>query len=246
MSTHLGDNEDFFTPLPPKLPHESRSKYPEDDPIEYIVEEREPQLYRKVKLIRPEHVHDQGAHPRVEHLPPSHHKRDSGKYYVDPHREERPVSRRVEHERHCSDSEVRRVTADFSHLLAKETKKRVDAEDRVIRLENDLEHEKRKRSLEARERAVRERNRRLDHEAERIAETRRPVIVHNPPPAAAGREANRSALDRAQDDYRRRVHVERPFRDERRPVTSDGVRPRRQSVVIIDDPEDRRGGRPRH
>ncbi|RVX74684.1 hypothetical protein B0A52_01811 [Exophiala mesophila] len=264
MATHRGDNEDDFVPLPPKLPHESRSKYPEEDQYDYVVEEREPQRYIKVKVARNQHVHDQGAHPRVEPISPTRRpKRDSGKYLTDHNREERPSSRRVEHDRHCNDSEVRRLTADFNHLLAQETRRRVEAEravniledrvniveDTASRLREDLAHERHKRSSEARDREdrlERERLRRLDQEAELIAETRRPVIVHNHSPIAGGREASRSALDRAQDDYRRRVQVERPVRDQRRPGTSEGVRPRRQSVVIVDDTPNRRGDRSRH
>lgn len=253
MTTRL-DDDDYFAPLPPRIPPESRHKYPEDDPIGYIIEEREPQRYRKVKIRRQDDVHDDEAHPRLERPSTAQSKRDSGKYYVQAHHDNRPSSAWVEHERHRGDDEVRRLTANFSDLLAKETKRRVEAEravtaaeDEAYRLKNDLEHEKRKQSLEARERAVAERQRRLDEEARNFVEVRRPVIVHNPQPGTnvSNRVPANSALDRAQADYRRRVQVERPQREERRPVTAEGIRPRRQSVIIVDDPLSRGGDRPR-
>lgn len=240
MSSRLEDG--FYAPLPPKLP--SKGKHRGDDPIDHIVEERSPQL-RKVKVIfaNPD---DEDAHPQVE-TQPSTGRRDSGKYYIVEPAESSGVRQESERRR-PPDPTIQRLVDD----LEREKRERREAELAAAaaeaaaeRLKADLALEKRQRSLERRECAVRARQKLLEQEQARLVEVRRPrgrqdvVVVHNPLPAVLPtRDANRSALDRARDEYRR-LHPEHTLlRDDQRPGTVDR-RFRRQSVRIIDDERDR-------
>lgn len=261
MTTRL-DEDDFFAPLPPKLSPKTKSKHRKDDDYDAIIEERQPQRYRKVKVVYSS-PKDEDAHPRVEIPSSSSHKRhDSGKYYTERRSHDRPSSARSEFDprRGADDGVIHQLTSDFNNLLAKERKERIEAEkvaavaqEKAHRLEADLAHEQRQRSLEQRERAAADRERRLTNERisnererdrERLVEVRRPVIVHNPITAAAvvpvhhdsTHNNHRSALDRAQDDYRRlEVRNDHVVREEQRPSTSER-RPRRQSIVIVEEP----------
>lgn len=257
MTTRL-DEDDIFAPLPPKMSPKSKSKHRKSDEYDYdaIIEEREPQRYRKVKVVH-SHRKDEDAHPRVEIPSSSSHKRhDSGKYYVETRSHDRPSS---DHRRE-DDGGLRQLTADLSNMLAKERKERIEAEkaaaiakDKAERLEADLVHEQRQRSLEKRERAAADRERRLNNERlsnerERLVEVRRPVVVHNPISAVVQHHDNnhRSALDRAQADYQHLDgRTERVVREEPRPSTSER-RPRRQSIVIVDPPREHRNSRHGH
>ncbi|OAP63682.1 hypothetical protein AYL99_02909 [Fonsecaea erecta] len=240
MSSNLEDN--IYTPLPPKLPPKTKH-HDEDDPIEYVVEKRSPR-HHKVKVIH-EPFDDEEAHPKVE-SPSSPRKRDSGKYYMTGARMDDDYdSARREYDRVRPDPEVQRLRDD----LEREERKRRQAEltaaaakEKADRLKADLEYEKRQRSLEKRERDLAARETRLNQEErEHLAEARRQrerqgVVVHNPPAVVAVREPNRSALDRARDDY---DHLRsQQARDERRPATGER-RPRRQSIIIVDDEHDR-------
>ncbi|KIW23020.1 hypothetical protein, variant [Cladophialophora immunda] len=232
MSSNLEEN--IYTPLPPKLPPKTKHHH-EDEPIEYVVENRSPR-HPKVKVIH-EPVDDEDAHPKVESPSPPR-KHDSGKYYMtgarmgDDH-----DGARWEYERVRPDPEVQKLRED----LEREERKRRQAEHTADRLKADLDFEKRQRSLEKRERELAERETRLNQEREHFVETRRPrerqgVVVHNPPAVLPIREANRSALDRARDDY---DHLRsQQAREERRPGTGDR-RSRRQSIIVVDDEHDR-------
>ncbi|KIX98905.1 uncharacterized protein Z520_05366 [Fonsecaea multimorphosa CBS 102226] len=251
MSSNMVD--DIYTPLPPKLPPKTNKhhhNHHEDDPIKYVVEKRSPRSH-KVKIIH-EHVDDDDpdAHPKVESPSSPPRKRDSGKYYMTGARmdDDHHDGARREYERVRPDPEVQRLRDD----LEREERKRRQAElsaaaakEKADRYKADLEYEKRKRSLEKRERDLDERETRLNQEErEHFVEARRPrdrqggVVVHNPPAAvvAAREPNNRSALDRARDDY---DHLRsQQARDERRPATGDR-RSRRQSIIIVDDEHDR-------
>jgi len=252
MTTRLNE-DDIFAPLPPKLSPKSKSKFRYDDDPDPIIEERKPQRYRKVKVVYRD-PRDEDAHPKVETPSSPHKKRDSGKYYVETRVDNRPSSSWSEFDHRRADDEVvRQLTSDFNNMLAKERKERIEAEraaaaaqEKANRLEADLAHAQRQRSLEQRERAAADRERRLTDDRDRLIEVRRPVVVHNPIPAVVGpthdnhRPDHRSALDRAQDDYRRLdVRTDRTVREDQRPSTSDR-RARRQSVVIVEDPRDQR------
>ncbi|KIW83402.1 hypothetical protein Z517_02647 [Fonsecaea pedrosoi CBS 271.37] len=241
MSSNLEDN--IFTPLPPKLPPKTTKPHKEDDPIEYVVEKRSPR-HHKVKVIH-EPADDEDAHPKVESPSPPR-KRDSGKYYMTGARmDDDHDGARREYVRVRPDPEVQRLRDD----LEREERKRRQAEltaaaakEKADRLKADLELEKRQRSLEKRERDLAERETRLhQEEREHFVETRRPrdhqgVVVHNPTAVVPARETNRSALDRAREDY---DHLRtQQAREERRPGTGDR-RPRRQSIIIVDDEHDR-------
>lgn len=247
MTTRL-DEDDIFAPLPPLLPPKSKSKYRHEDDYEPIIEERKPQRYRKVKVVY-SHPRDEDAHPKVESPTSPHKKRDSGKYYVETRVDDRPSSAWSEFDHRRGDDEVvRRLTSDFNSMLAKERKERIEAEraaavaqEKANRLEADLAHEQRQRSLEQRERAAADRERRLTNERDRLVEVRRPVVIHNPIAAVAPTHDNhRSALDRAQDDYRRlEGRNDHGVREEHRPSTSER-RPRRQNIVVVDSSRDHR------
>ncbi|KAK5045843.1 hypothetical protein LTR84_008936 [Exophiala bonariae] len=267
MTTRLNE-DDIYAPLPPKMSPKSNTKHrkSKSDDYDAIYEEREPQLYRKVKVVHTNR-RDEDAHPRVE-IPSSSHKRhDSGKYYVETRVHDRPSSVRSDFDhRREDDGELRQLTNDLSNLLAKERKDRIEAERataiaeaKANRLEADLAHEQRQRSLEKRERAAADRERRLtderhsnererERERDRIVEVRRPVVVHNPIVAVAPLHENnhRSALDRAQADYQQlEVRENRGFREEARPSTAER-RPRRQSIVIVEPPREPRNTRHGH
>ncbi|KIW87686.1 uncharacterized protein Z519_11660 [Cladophialophora bantiana CBS 173.52] len=241
MSSNMEDN--IYTPLPPKLPPKTK-QHDEDVPIEYVVEKRSPR-HLKVKVIH-DHLDDEDAHPKVESPSPPR-KRDSGKYYmtgalVDDDRD----GVRREYDRVRPDPEVQKLRDE----LEREERKRRQAEltaaaekEKADRLKVDLEFEKRQRSLEKRERELADREKRLKQEERE--EARRPrerqgVVVHNPPAVAPSvlpiREPKRSALDRARDDYE---HLRsQQAREDRRPATGDR-RARRQSIIIVDDENDR-------
>lgn len=257
MSSHFDDG--VYVPLPPELP--PKHKHPkerDDDPIDYVVEERSPRRHpHRVKVIH-DPVLDEDHHPRVEESssPPGR-KRDSGKYYgttvgAGSNRFEDAggginSGARVEYERRRPDPEVVQRLVDD---LAKERRDRRDAEDRANRFKADLEHEKRRRSLERRERALNDREKRLNAERDHLVEVRRPgerqdVVVHNPPPAP--RPSPLSALDRARDDFWRNRRDE-PIREaERRPPTAmpgaGDRRSRRHSIVIVEDERGHHGRR---
>lgn len=251
MTTRLND-DDIFVSLPPKLSPKSKSKYRHDDDFDPIIEERKPQRYRKVKVVY-SHPRDEDAHPKVETPSSPHKKRDSGKYYVETRVDNRPGSAWSEFDHRRADDEVvRQLTSDFNNMLAKERKERIEAErvaaaaqEKAHRLEADLAHEQRQRSLEQRGRAVEDRERRLTNERDRLVEVRRPVVVHNPIAAVVPaydnhRPDHRTALDRAQDDYRRlEVRTDRAVREEQRPSTSER-RPRRQGIIVVDNPREHR------
>lgn len=243
------NEDDLYAPLPPKLPPKSRPR--EDGPIDYVVEERSP---RKVQFFD-ERLDDEDAHPHVE-SPSRPRKRDSGKYYVPASRiGERIEGSRAEYERRRPDPEVQRLADDLARaqLERREAERERREAERAAtaaaheadRLKADLERERRQRSLEKRERAIAEREKRLSQERDHLVDSRRPrerrdsvVVVQNPPAVVPAPTANRSALDRARDDHWRIRQEERRDRDDRRPATSDG-RPRRQSVIIINDERDR-------
>jgi hypothetical protein len=240
--TMLEDPEDdIFTPLPPKLPPKSKAK--KHDSKHYVLEEREPQRYRKVKVVNvlDDHFDDVEAHPRVESASPPQ-KRDSGKYFMHGARGSDDLDAAyVEYERVRPDPETERLRAELDRLR----RERRDAEtaakaakDEASRYKAELEYEKRHRSLEKRERQLAEREKQINRERDRLVEVRRPreqrdVVVVNPPSAAVvpARDNNRTALDRARDDYQRGQQVE-----VRRPVTGDR-RARGQSIIIVDDDE---------
>lgn len=229
--------DDIFTPLPPKLP--PKPKYPKDEsPKRYVMEERSPQRYRKVRVVHDD-LDDEEAHPKVESSPPR--KRDSGKYFMSGGRVDNIEGSRKEYDRVRSDPEVQRLRDDIERLKLE----RRDAElaaaaatDKAERLKADLEYEKRQRSLEKRERLIAEREKRLSQERESFMEVRRPrerqevVVVHNPPAVVQTRDPNRSALDRARDDFQRG----QDSGDARRPGTGDR-RSRRQSIIVVEDDE---------
>ena len=230
--------DDIYTPLPPKLPH--KTKHPEDEPKRYVLEERSPQRYRKVKVVH-DHWDDEESHPKVESPSPPR-KRDSGKYYMAGARLDSDSDGfRPEYERQRPDPEIERLRTDIERLR----RERRDAElaaaaakDKAARLKADLEYEQRQRSLEKRERLIVEREKRLSQERDQLVEVRRPrerqevVVVHNPSAMVQTRDANRSALDRARDDYQRG----QPDGQDRRPGTADR-RSRRQSIIVVDDDE---------
>jgi hypothetical protein len=238
--TMLEDPEDdLFTPLPPKLPPKTKDR--KKDSKHYVLEEREPQRYRKVKVVNvlDDHFDDFEAHPRVESASPPR-KRDSGKYVMSGARLSDDGGY-VEYERIRPDPEADRLRVELERLR----RERRDAElaakaakDEASRYKAELEYEKRHRSLEKRERQLAEREKQINQERDRLVEVRRPreqrdVVVVNPPSAAVvpARDNNRTALDRARDDYQRGQQVE-----VRRPVTGDR-RARGQSIIIVDDDE---------
>ncbi|KIW65246.1 hypothetical protein, variant [Phialophora macrospora] len=233
--------DDIYTPLPPKLP--PKKKRDEDEPKRYDVEERSPQRYRKVKVVH-DHFDDDDAHPKVETPSPPRSKRDSGKYYMtgarvgDDH--DRPP-KEYERRRPVSDPEVQRLREDVERLKLERREAELAAlaaKDKAERLKADLEYEKRQRSLEKRERDIAMREDLLNRQREQLLETRPPrerqevVVVHNPPAATQARDPNRSALDRARDDYQRGQQAG----DARRPATGDR-QSRRERIIIVDDNE---------
>ena len=237
--------DDIFTPLPPKLP--PKEKRPKEETKRYVLEERSPQRYRKVKIFDDrfdDRFDDDNAHPRVESPSPPR-KRDSGKYMtgarIDDNNER--VPKEYVRMRPVSDPEVQRLREDVERLKLE----RRDAElaahaatDKAERIKTDLDYEKRQRSLEKRERAIVEREKWLSQQRDQLTEVRRPserqevVVVHNPPAVVATRDPNRSALDRARDDY------QRGQRDVRRPGTGDRPSRRERFIIVDDDGQHRR------
>lgn len=242
--------DDIYTPLPPKLPlkakkyHDDkpeRKKYHDDNSERYVVEERSPQRYRKVRVYH-DHLDDEEAHPMVESPSPPR-KRDSGKYFMSGARLDGGIERvRPEYERERPDPEVERLRSEIDRLRREKRDAELTAlaaKDKAERVKADLEYEKRQRSLEKRERLIAEREKRLSQARDQLVEVRRPrqdvVVVHNPPSTMVQtRDSNRSALDRARDDFQRG----QPAKEDRRPGTGDR-RSRGQSIIIVDDENDR-------
>ncbi|ETI26236.1 hypothetical protein G647_03013 [Cladophialophora carrionii CBS 160.54] len=239
--------DDIYTPLPPKLP--PKKTRDEDEPKRYVLEERSPQRYRKVKVVH-EHFDDDDAHPKVESPSPPRSKRDSGTYYMSGARVDEEHDRppkEYERRRPVSDPEVQRLREDLERLKLE----RRDAElaalaakDKAERLQADLEYEKRQRSLEKRERDIARREDWLNRQREQLMEARPPrerqevVVVHNPPAGAQTRDPNRSALDRARDDYQRGQQAA----DARRAATGDRHARRERIIIVDDDEQDRDRG----
>jgi hypothetical protein len=185
---------------------------------------------------------DDDAHPRVESPSPHRSKRDSGKYFMSgarlPDEHDRPP-KEYERVRPVSDPEVQRMRDDIERLR----RERRDAElaaaaakDKAERLRADLEYEKRQRSLEKREREILEREKVLRQQRDQLMRPRERqgvVVVHNPSaPVLPTRDTNRSALDRARDDFQRTAQTENSRRH------TAGERPRRERIIIVDDEED--------
>ncbi|KAJ4522615.1 hypothetical protein HRR83_001105 [Exophiala dermatitidis] len=247
MSPHL--QNEVYTPLPPKLP--PKPKHHNDDPIDHIVEERSPRI-RKVRVIHD----DPDAHPHVER-PPSRGRRNSGKHHVadPPMAAGGPARPQYQHRR--PEPEVGQLIDD----LERERRERREAErlaaaaeEEARRLKAEMARERRQRSLERRERDLLEVERRLMlEEQDRLrGPVRRPrdrgdvVVVQpsypvlHPPLTITGPGARPSAmdaLDHARKDYRL-AHPELHDHDPRRPIGGE-TRPRRRSVVIVDDDRDR-------
>ncbi|EXJ88409.1 hypothetical protein A1O1_05339 [Capronia coronata CBS 617.96] len=232
MSSKCEDG--IYTPLPPKLPPKGKQR--EDDPSDHINGKKSPRL-RRVKVIHRD-PDDEDAYPQVE-SPPPRPKRDSGKYYVVEPAGSSGVRR--EYERRRPDPEVQRLVDD----LERERRERREAERAAVaaqeaaeRLRADLAREKHQRTLDRRECALRDSQKRLGQEQPRLVEVRRPhdrhevVVVHNPPPTLPIVEAS-SALNRAQADYRRSHPEHDLVRGDQRPGTAER-RPRRQSVIIVE------------
>ena len=236
--------DELYTPLPPKLPPKDKRR--QDEPKRYILEERSPQRYRKAKIIN-DRFDDDNAHPRVE-SPSPHRKHDSGTYMMsgaltDDFIEVRPQE--YDRRRPTSDPEIQRLTGEIERLRLE----RRDAElaalaakDKAERLKADLDYEKRQRSLEKRERAIAEREKWLNQQRDHFTEARRPrerqevIVVNHPQPVVPVRDPNRSALDRARDDYQRGQQSE----EVRRPGAGDRAS-RRERIIVVDDDEQ---GRP--
>jgi hypothetical protein len=147
-----------------------------------------------------DHAYDQPKSPRSGELP------DSQRFKKRLNVDDRPSSAWFEFDPHRADDEVvRRWKSNFNNMLAKERKELIEAEraaavaqEKVNRLEADLEHEQRHRFLE---RAAADRERRLTHERDRLVEVMRPVAVHNPIAAVVPTHDNhRPAPGRASDD----------------------------------------------
>lgn len=231
--------DDLFTPLPPKLPPKKKH---EDEPKRYVIEERSPQRYRKVKVVH-DRLDDDERHPKVESPSPPRSKRDSGKYYMsgarmDDNSDHGPLE--YERRRPVSDPEIQRLREDIERLKLDRRDAQLAtlaAKDKAERLKADLEYEKRQRSLEKREREIAMREEVLGRQRDQLRETRPPrerqevVVVQSPGPVVPLRDPTRSALDRARDDYQRGQPG-----DARRPATGDR-RSRGERIVIVDDDE---------
>jgi hypothetical protein len=230
--------DDIYTPLPPKIPLKPNPS--EDEPKRYVLEERSPQRYRKVTIVH-DRSDDDSAHPRVESPSPPR-KRDSGKYYMTGARLDDNIERAPPKEyvrrRPVSDPEVQKLREDIERLKLE----RRDAElaalaakDKAERLKADLEYEKRQRSLEKRERDIAEREKWLTQQRDQL-DGRRPrerqgvVVVHNPPATVQVRDPNRTALDRARDDFQRG----QPAGDGR---PAGDRQARRERIIVVDDNE---------
>ncbi|EXJ56750.1 hypothetical protein A1O7_07094 [Cladophialophora yegresii CBS 114405] len=239
--------DDIYTPLPPKLP--PKNKRDQDEPKRYVLEERSPPRYRKVRVVH-DHLDDDDAHPKVESSSPPRSKRDSGKYDMSGARFDDEHERRAkeyERRRPVSDPEVQRLREDLERLKLERRHAELAAlaaKDKAERLQADLEYEKRQRSLEKRERDIAKREDWLNRQRDQLMEARPPrerqevVVVHNPPAGAQARDPTRSALDRARDDYQRGQQAG----DARRAATGDRQARRERIVIVDDDEQDRAPG----
>ncbi|KAJ9615544.1 hypothetical protein H2200_001619 [Cladophialophora chaetospira] len=237
--------DDIFTPLPPKLP--PKKSHHDDEPKHYKLEERSPQRYRKVKVVH-DRFDDDDHHPKVESSPsPPRSKRDSGKYLMSGARMDDIADRgpqEYERRRPVSDPEVQRLREDIERLKLERRDAQLAAsaaKDKAERYKADLEFEKRQRSLEKRERDIAKREEVLKRERDQLREPRprqEVVVVQPSGPLVQTRDSNRSALDRARDDFQRDQREQRAERatDARRPATGDR-QARRERIVIVDDEE---------
>lgn len=267
MSSRFGE-DDFYAPLPPKLPPKRR----ESDPIDHVVDDRP---HRPVKVHNYHHDHrnpheeddwpqvESSRSPRRERNGERERDRDRGPQYVlvngDGHRHRH---RHHGHEREYERVRVVRPEPVLVDVTDDLVRRAARAEDELHRAQLALERERRYREREERdrererERDLREIGRIRDHEHRVVVPRtilREPrgrvairehggdvvVVQHRTPVVARPVEHVESlALDRARAEYRHTQRREGVHEEER----SRGTAGRR---VIVVDGDDLYGGRGR-